>query len=166
FTVNDVLGLRIVLADGTVHDLGGPVLATRGSDLPGVVVGSEGLLGIVTEVVLRVLRKPEATRTFFATFPSTTEAGNAVSAIIASGIVPAAIEMMDRLAIVAAKAATGLDWPDVGAALLMDVDGLAAECEHTSANAIDLARKAGALEVRVPRDAAERELMWKGRKSA
>ena len=166
FTVNHVLGLRIVLADGTVHDLGGPVLDQPGYDLTGVVVGSEGLLGIVTEVVLRILRKPEATRTFFATFPSTAEAGNAVSAIIASGIVPAAIEMMDRLAIVAAKAATGLDWPDVGAALLMDVDGLAAECEHTSANAIDLARKAGALEVRVPRDAAERELMWKGRKSA
>ena len=131
-----------------------------------MVVGSEGLLGIVTEVVLRILREAEATRTFFATFPSTTEAGNAVSAIIASGIVPAAIEMMDTLAIVAAKAATGVDWPEVGAALLMDVDGVAAECEHTSANAIELARKAGALEIRVPKDVAERELMWKGRKSA
>src|SRR5438477_5674084 len=166
FTVNHVLGLRVVLHDGSVVDLGGAVADTPGYDLAGVVVGSEGLLGIVTEVVLRILRKPEATRTFFATFPSTTEAGNAVSAIIASGIVPAAIEMMDTLAIVAAKAATGLDWPDVGAALLMDVDGLAAECEQCSLNAIELARKCGALEVRVPRDAAERELMWKGRKSA
>ena len=166
FTVNHVLGLRMVLQDGSVVDLGGPVLDQPGYDLTGVVVGSEGLLGIVTEVVLRILRKPEATRTFFATFPSTTEAGNAVSAIIASGIVPAAIEMMDTLAIVAAKAATGIDWPEVGAALLMDVDGLAAECEHTAKNAIELARKAGALEIRVPRDAAERELMWKGRKSA
>ncbi len=161
-----MLGVRIVLGDGSVHDLGGPVLDQPGYDLTGVVVGSEGMLGIVTEVVLRILRKPEATRTFFATFPSTTEAGNAVSAIIASGIVPAAIEMMDRLAIEAAKAATGLDWPDVGAALLMDVDGLLAECEHTSASAIELARQAGALEIRVPRDAYERELMWKGRKSA
>ena len=79
---------------------------------------------------------------------------------------PAAIEMMDRLAIVAAKAATGLDWPDVGAALLMDVDGSAAEVEHTSENAIELARKAGAIEVRRPRDEDERALMWKGRKSA
>ncbi|MFN2547858.1 MAG: FAD-linked oxidase C-terminal domain-containing protein, partial [Myxococcales bacterium] len=166
FTVNHVLGVRIVLADGSVHDLGGPVLDQPGYDLTGVVVGSEGMLGIVTEVILRILRKPEATRTFFATFPSTTEAGNAVSAIISSGIVPAAIEMMDRLAIVAAKAATGLDWPDVGAALLMDVDGPVAECEHTSKNAIELARKAGAIEIRVPRDAAERDLMWKGRKSA
>jgi glycolate oxidase len=166
FTVNHVLGVRIVLEDGTVVDLGGPVLDQPGYDLTGIVVGSEGLLGIVTEVVLRILRKPHATRTFFATFPSTTEAGNAVSAIIASGIVPAAIEMMDTLAIVAAKAATGVDWPEVGAALLMDVDGIEAECDHTSRNAIELARKAGALEIRVPRDAAERELMWKGRKSA
>jgi len=166
FTVNHVLGVRIVLGDGAVIDLGGPVPDQPGYDLTGVVVGSEGMLGIVTEVVLRVLRKPEATRTFFATFPSTTEAGQAVSAIISSGIVPAAIEMMDRLAIVAAKAATGVDWPDVGAALLMDVDGPLAECEHTSASAIELARQCGSLEVRVPRDAAERELMWKGRKSA
>jgi len=166
FTVNHVLGVRMVLYDGRVVDLGGPVLDQPGYDLPGVVVGSEGLLGIVTEVVLRILRMPEATRTFFATFPSTTEAGNAVSAIIASGIVPAAIEMMDTLAIVAAKAATGVDWPEVGAALLMDVDGVAPECEHTSGVAVELAKKAGALEIRVPRDAAERELMWKGRKSA
>src|SRR5437763_3780371 len=166
FTVNHTLGVRMVLYDGSVVDLGGPVLDRPGYDLTGVVVGSEGLLGIVTEVVLRILRKAEATRTFFATFPSTTEAGNAVSAIIASGIVPAATEMMDTLAIVAAKAATGVDWPEGGAALLMDVDGVADECDHTSANAIELARKAGALEIRVPKDVAERELMWKGRKSA
>jgi len=166
FTVNHVLGARVVLADGRIVDLGGAVADTPGYDLLGVLVGSEGLLGIVTEVVLRLLRKPQATRTFFATFPSTDEAGNAVSAIIASGIVPAAIEMMDRLAIEAAKAATGLDWPDVGAALLMDVDGRLAEVEHTADNAIELARRAGALEIRRPRDDAERALMWKGRKSA
>jgi glycolate oxidase len=166
FTVNHVRGARVVLSDGSVVDLGGPVLDAPGYDLLGVLVGSEGLLGIVTEVVLRVLRKPAATRTFFATFPSTDEAGEAVSAIIASGIVPAAIEMMDRLAILAAKAATGVDWPDVGAALLMDVDGPLAEVEHTSENAIDLARRAGALEIRRPRDEDERALMWKGRKSA
>src|SRR5499433_409258 len=166
FTVNHVLGARVVLGDGSVVDLGGPVLDSPGYDLLGVFVGSEGLLGIVTEVVVRILRKPQATRTFFATFPSTDEAGHAVSAIIASGIVPAAIEMMDRLAIVAAKAATGLDWPEVGAALLMDVDGPAAEVEHTAQNAVNLARQAGALEIRRPRDEAERQLMWKGRKSA
>jgi glycolate oxidase len=166
FTANHVLGARVVLGDGSVVDLGGPVLDTPGYDLLGVLVGSEGMVGIATEVVLRVLRKPQATRTFFATFPSTDEAGNAVSAIIASGIVPAAIEMMDRLAIEAAKAATGLDWPDVGAALLMDADGPEAEVEFTSENAVELARAAGAIEVRRPRDEAERVLMWKGRKSA
>ncbi|HKF42137.1 MAG TPA: FAD-linked oxidase C-terminal domain-containing protein [Thermoanaerobaculia bacterium] len=166
FTTNHVLGARVVLANGDVVDLGGPVLDTPGYDLLGVLVGSEGMIGIVTEVVLRILRKPQATRTFFATFPSTDEAGHAVSAIIASGIVPAAIEMMDRLAIVAAKAATGLDWPDVGAALLMDADGPEAEVECTSDNAVELARQCGAIEVRRPRDEAERALMWKGRKSA
>jgi glycolate oxidase len=166
FTTNHVLGLTVVLADGSVVETGGPVLDAPGYDLTGVVVGSEGTIGIATEVVLRILRKPEATRTFFATFPSTREAGEAVSAIIASRIVPAAIEMMDRLAIVAAKAATGLDWPDVGAALLMDVDGTAAECEHTSESATRLAAAAGAIEIRRPRDENERQLMWKGRKSA
>jgi len=166
FTTNHVLGARVVLADGEIVDLGGPVLDAPGYDLVGVLVGSEGLLGIATEIVLRLLRKPHATRTLFATFPSTDEAGAAVSAIIASGIVPAAIEMMDRLAIVAAKAATGVDWPEVGAALLMDVDGSLAEVEHTADNAAELARKVGALEIRRPRDDAERALMWKGRKSA
>jgi len=166
FTVNHVLGARVVLGDGSIADLGGPVLDAPGYDLTGALVGSEGTLGIVTEVVLRILRKPEATRTFFATFPSTDEAGNAVSRIIAAGIVPAAIEMMDRLAIVAIKAATGVDWPDVGAALLMDVDGCAAEVEHTAQEAVRIAEQAGALMVRVPRDEAERQTMWKGRKSA
>ena len=166
FTVNHVRGVRMVTAAGEVVDIGGPVLDGPGYDLLGVVVGSEGTLGIVTEVVLRILRKPEATRTFFATFPSTDEAGSCVSEIIGTGIVPAAIEMMDRLAIQAAVAATGVDWPDVGAALLMDVDGCTAEAEHTSEVAVGIARRTGAIEVRVPKSDDERMLMWKGRKSA
>jgi glycolate oxidase len=166
FTTNHVLGATVVLADGSVVELGGPVLDPPGYDLRGALVGSEGTLGVVTEVVLRILRAPEATRTLFATFPSTTEAGNAVSLIVAAGIVPAAIEMMDRLAIAAIVAATGVDWPDVGAALLMDVDGTDAEVEHTQGAATALAREAGALEIRLPRDAAERAVMWRGRKSA
>ena len=166
FTTNHILAARVVLSDGAVVDLGGPAADAPGYDLLAALVGSEGLLGIVTEVTLRLLRKPEITRTFFATFPSTDEAGNAVSGIIAAGILPAAIEMMDRLAIVAAKAATGVDWPDVGAALLMDADGPRAEVEHVAARAVEIARASGALEVRVPRDEAERALMWKGRKSA
>src|SRR5512137_1324059 len=166
FTVNHVLGARVVLHDGRVVDMGGPALDAPGHDLLAVLVGSEGMVGIVTEVTLRLLRRPEATRTFFATFPSTDEGGEAVSRIIAAGILPAAIEMMDRLAIVAAKAATGLDWPDVGAALLMDADGPTAEVEDLSARAVKIAREAGALELRLPRSEAERQLMWKGRKSA
>src|SRR5215471_2544879 len=166
FTVHHVLGVRMVLADGEVVDVGGPVLDAPGYNLLGAIVGSEGMLGLVTEVVLRILRKPHATKTFFATFPSTDEAGNAVSGIIAAGIVPAAIEMMDRLAIVAIKAATGVDWPVVGAALLVDVDGPLAEVEHTAAAATRLAREAGALEIRLPKDLAERETMWRGRKGA
>jgi len=166
FTVNHVLAARLVTESGAVVEVGGPSPDAPGLDLLAVLVGSEGLLGIVTEVTLRLLRKPEATRTFFATFPSTDEAGEAVSQIIAAGILPAAIEMMDGLAIVAAKAATGLDWPDVGAALLMDADGPLAEVEHTSERAVEIARRAGALEVRLPRDEEERQLMWKGRKSA
>jgi glycolate oxidase len=166
FTVNHVLGARCVLSDGTVVDLGGPVLDAPGYDLTGALVGSEGTLCIVTEVTLRILRKPEATRTFFATFPSTDEAGNAVSRIIAAGIVPAAIEMMDRLAIIAIKAATGVDWPDVGAALLMDADGPLAEVEHVAARSAQIAKECGALLVRLPKDEAERQTMWKGRKSA
>jgi glycolate oxidase len=166
FTVNHVLGARIVLGDGQIVDLGGPVADAPGYDLVGVLTGSEGMLGIVTEVVLRILRKPQATRTFLAIFPSTDEAGNAVSAIISGGIIPAAIEMMDRLAIVAAKAATGIDWPDVGAVLLMDVDGPLAEVEHTSSSAIEMCLAAGATEVRRPKDEDERAMLWKGRKSA
>ena len=166
FTVNHVLAARVVLDGGEVVDLGGPAIDPPGYDLLAVLVGSEGMLGIATEVTLRLLRKPEATRTFFATFPSTDEAGAAVSGIIAAGILPAAIEMMDRLAIAAARAATGLDWPDVGAALLMDADGTAAEAEHVSRRAVEIACAAGALEIRIPRDEAERQLMWKGRKCA
>jgi glycolate oxidase len=166
FTTNHVLAAKVVLSDGSVVDVGGPAADAPGYDLLAALVGSEGMVGIVTEVTLRLLRKPEVTRTFFATFPSTDEAGNAVSGIIAAGILPAAIEMMDFLAIQAAKAATGVDWPDVGAALLMDADGTRAEVEHVSARAIEIAKAAGALEIRVPRDDAERALMWQGRKSA
>ncbi len=166
FTVNHVLGITMVLADGAIVEIGGTV-DPLGYDLTGVVVGSEGLLGIVTEVTVRLLRRPQATRTIFATFPSTDEAGAAVSAIIAVGIVPAAIEMMDQLAIEAIVASTHVDWPlDAGAALLIDVDGITAEVEHTADIVIDLVKTAGAIEIRTPRDEAERALMWKGRKGA
>jgi glycolate oxidase len=166
FTTNHVLAARLVLEDGAVLDLGGPVADAPGYDLLAALVGSEGMLGIVTEVTLRLLRKPEATRTFLAIFPGSDEAGKAVSDIIAAGILPAAIEMMDALAIEAAKAATGLDWPSDCALLLMDADGPAPEVEHVHRRATEIARACGARSVQVPRDEAERQLMWKGRKSA
>lgn len=167
FTVNHALAATVVLEDGSVVELGSPCADPLGYDLMGVFVGSEGMLGIVTEIVVRLLRKPAATRTLFATFPTTDEAGACVSEIIAAGIVPAAIEMMDALAIEAIVKATRVDWPlDVGAALLIDVDGIAAEVEHTAERAAAMAYATGALEVRTPRNDAERVLMWKGRKSA
>jgi glycolate oxidase len=167
FTVNHVVAATVVLADGEIVEIGSPAADALGYDLMAAVVGSEGLVGIVTEAVVRILRTPELTRTFFATFPSTDEAGTCVSEIVAAGIVPAAVEMMDALAIEAIVKATGLDWPlDVGAALLLDVDGPRAEVEHTAGAAVEIAQRSGAIEVRTPKDDAERALMWKGRKSA
>ena len=167
FTTNHVVAVKLVTEDGSIVDIGSDYGDPLGYDLTKAVVGSEGMLGIVTEVVVRILRKPQLTRTLFATFPTTDEAGDAVSRIIAAGIVPAAIEMCDALAIEAIVASTGVDWPrDVGAVLLMDVDGVEAEATHTAAEAERIARASGALEIRTPRDTAERDLMWKGRKSA
>ncbi|HWT07240.1 MAG TPA: FAD-binding protein, partial [Xanthomonadales bacterium] len=153
FTVNHVLGVTIVLPDGEVVELGSRAGEpdALGYDLVGVVVGSEGMTGIITEVLVRVLRATQRTQTLFATFPSTDEAGDAVSRIIGSGIVPAAIEMCDRLAIEAIVAATGVDWPlDVGALLLMDVDGVDAEVEETTARAREQLVAAGSIEIRAP----------------
>jgi glycolate oxidase len=167
FTANHVVAATLVRADGEVVSIGSPVADPPGYDLMGVVVGSEGMLGIVTEVVARILRKPQATHTLFATFASTADGGAAVSEIVARGIVPAAIEMMDRLAIEAIVAATGVDWPlDAGAALLIDVDGPAAEARYTAGLAESIVRSCGALLVRAPRDERERTTMWAGRKSA
>ena len=166
FTTHHVLGLELVLADGQVVELGGPVLDAPGFDLRGAVVGSEGTLGVVTMVTVRICRAPETTRTLLATFASTAQAGNAVSLIIAGGILPAAIEMMDKMAIDAVRAVMGVHLPEVTAVLLMDVDGTEAEVEHTAAKASERCRAAGAIEVRQPQNDAERDAMWRGRKSA
>ena len=169
FTVNHVIGLTLVTPDGEIRQLGSRAGEPDplGYDLVGVVVGSEGMTGIVTEALVRVLRGPERTQTLFATFPSCDEAGDAVSRIIGSGIVPAAIEMCDALAIEAIVKATGVDWPlDCGALLLMDYDGVEAEVGEVAARAEQLLHDAGAIEVRSPKDDAERLLAWKGRKAA
>ncbi|HLH09755.1 MAG TPA: FAD-binding protein, partial [Terriglobales bacterium] len=123
FTTTHVLGLEVVLPDGTVVHLGGKSLDTPGYDLLGVFVGSEGTLGIATKVILRIVKRPECVRTILAAFNTTNEAGAAVSDIIAAGMLPAAIEMMDNLAIQAAEAAVHANYPDCGGLLLVELDG-------------------------------------------
>jgi glycolate oxidase len=128
FTTNYVTGLRVVLSDGEVVDLGGDELDRPGYDLLGAFVGSEGTLGVATRITLRVVPVPESVRTLVAYFDSPERAGAAVSAIVAAGVVPGAIEMMDRLAIQACEEATHAGYPlDVGAALIVELDGPASE---------------------------------------
>src|SRR5882672_2353342 len=142
FTTTHVLGLEVVLPDGTLVHFGGKTLDAPGYDLAGVFVGSEGTLGIATKIILRIVKRPECVRTLLAAFPSTNEAGAAVSGIIAAGMLPAAIEMMDNLAIQAAEVET----------LMTDVN--------------EICRSNGASEIRMAQSEAERALVWKGRKSA
>ena len=124
-TTNHVLGLEVVLPNGEIMHFGGPTLDTPGYDLTGLFVGSEGTFGIVTKVTVRLLRKPEAWKTILAVFASVAEASNAVSGIIETGLIPAAIEMMDNLTIQAVEAATGAGLPlDAGAVLLIELDGI------------------------------------------
>ena len=167
FTANHVTGLRVVLPDGEVVALGGRAPDPPGYDLLGAFVGSEGTLGIATEVTVRLVRLPETVRTLLAAFRSTDEAGAATSAIIGAGVVPAAIEMMDALAIEAAEAAVHCGYPDgAGAVLIVELDGPAAEVDSQFAEAERTCRDSGAFEIRIAADDAERALFWKGRKSA
>src|SRR3954449_3571601 len=167
FTTNHVLGAEFVTPQGEIVQLGGAAPDGPGYDLLGAVVGSEGTLGIATAVTVRLVRLPEDVRTVLAGFESTDDAGAATSAIIGAGIVPAAIEMMDALAIEAAEAATRCDYPaGAGAVLIVEVDGARVEVEHELAEAQRLCREHGAFEMRVATDPAERALIWKGRKSA
>jgi glycolate oxidase len=166
FTTTHVLGLEVVLPDATVVHLGAKTLDAPGYDLMGVFVGSEGTLGIATKVTLRIVKKPETIQTLLAAFNSTNEAGAAVSGIIAAGMVPAAIEMMDNLAIQAAEAAVHANYPDCGGLLLVELDGPAAEVEELIAKVSEICRSCGAWEIRVAQSEAERAVVWKGRKAA
>jgi glycolate oxidase len=166
FTTTHVLGLEVVLPDGTLVHLGGKALDAPGYDLTGVFVGSEGTLGIATKVILRIVKVPECVHTLLAAFPSTNEAGAAVSDIIAAGMLPAAIEMMDNLAIQAAEAAVHANYPDCGALLLVELDGPAAEVQYLMTHVNEICRSHGAWEIRVAQSDAERALVWKGRKAA
>ncbi len=167
FTVNHVLGMKFVLPDGELIEAGGPTLDTPGYDLPGIIVGSEGTLGIVTEITVRIVRKAEAVQTVMAAFAHPDVAGEAVSGIIAAGIVPAAVEMMDKLAIEACEAAVHAGFPlAAGAILLIELDGPRIEIAQQLAQVEAICQRAGANECRLARTEEERALMWKGRKAA
>ncbi len=167
FTVNHVLGMEIVTPEGEVVEIGASSVEAPGYDLPGIFVGSEGMLGICTSITLRLVRRAEALTLSLVAFATTDAAGEAVSGIIGAGIVPSAIEMMDNLAIQATEAATHAGYPlDAGAVLLIELDGRAVEVEQQQAQVEEICRAAGATEVRIARDAEERILFWKGRKAA
>jgi len=167
FTVNHVMGAEIVLSDGQVVHLGGTAPEHPGYDLLGVFVGSEGTLGVATEVTLRLVRVPEAVQTMLVGFRSVEDAAGTVSDIIAAGILPAAIEMMDALAIEAAEAAVRCGYPPGAVAVLViELDGPQIEVEAQFTQVAQLALARHAFETRIAADAAERALMWKGRKSA
>jgi glycolate oxidase len=167
FTTHHVIGAQVVAPDGELVELGGRAPDAPGYDLLGAFVGSEGTLGITTEVTLKLTRLPESVRTLLAAFDTTDQAGAATSAIIAAGVVPAAVEMMDALAIEAAEAAVACGYPaGAGAVLIVELDGPAAEVGAQFDEVVALCRQAGAFEIRIAADDVERALFWKGRKSA
>ncbi|MBI4608981.1 MAG: FAD-binding protein [Candidatus Rokubacteria bacterium] len=166
-TTNHVLGLEVVLPDGELVWLGGKTRDPQGYDLVGLFVGSEGTFGIATKIVVRILKKPQAVKTVLAIFDEIDRASEAVSAIIARGLVPAALEMIDQVTIQAVEDAFGCGYPrDAAAALLIELDGLAVGMEAQVERVIAACRECGAREVRLAKDEAERQLLWKGRKSA
>jgi glycolate oxidase len=166
-TTNHVLGLEMVLPDGEVVTLGGMVEDVPGYDLRGITIGAEGTFGLVTQATLRLTRQPHAYRTFLVVFESVQEATQTVSDIIAAGIVPAALEMMDRLIIQAVEAAFHFGFPtDAGAVLIIELDGLAAGLDPQTTRIVEVCRRHQAREVRVARDDAERLALWQSRKRA
>jgi len=166
-TTNHVLGLELVTGTGEAVRLGGKVVDRPGYDLTGIAVGSEGTFGIVTAVTVRLLHAPEAVRTILASFVAIEDASEAVSAIIAAGMIPAALEMLDEMMIRAINEGSNAGYPkDAAAVLLIELDGPLAEVMAQSERAAQICWERGALEVRVARDDAERALLWKGRKEA
>ena len=166
-TTNNLLGIEVVLMNGEVVRLGGKYMDAPGYDLLGVMTGSEGLLGVVTEVTVRILRKPPTARAVLLGFSSSEEAGNCVAEVIGAGIIPGGMEMMDRPAIHAAEEYVHAGYPlDVEALLIVELDGVAPEVDHLIVEVERIARASGAVSVRVSRNEGEREAFWAGRKAA
>ena len=164
-TTNHVLGLEVVTADGSIQWIGGENRDAPGMDLRGIVIGSEGTLAVVTKVVVRLLRKPEAVKTLLAVFSTIEDASAAVSGIIGAGIVPAAIEMMDQLCLQAAEAAVHAGYPeDAGAVLLVEVDGLTESVEEEADEIEAVCHEFNPIEIRTATDTLAREKLWSGRK--
>ena len=166
-TTNNVIGVELVTIEGEIIRLGGKHFDTSGYDLLGIVVGSEGMLGVVTEVTVRLLPTPPGARALLIGFPSIEGAADCVAAIIAAGIIPGGMEMMDRLAIQAAEDFVHAGYPlDVEALLIVELDGCEAEVDHLVAAVETIARTNGATTCRVSLSEAERLLFWAGRKAA
>jgi glycolate oxidase len=166
-TTNHVTGLELVLSDGSVVRVGGKPTENEGYDLVGTFVGSEGTLGLVTEITVKLTPLPEEKRTLMAAFATMDEASETVSAIIAAGIVPSAIEMMDQLATEAVEAAVHAGYPlDAGGILLVEVDGPRDGLDDTRAQIEDICRQNGAVTIRVATTVLERDRLWAGRKGA
>ncbi len=166
-TTNNLLGIEMVLVTGEVIRLGGKHLDSAGYDLMGLMTGSEGLLGVITEVTVRILRKPASARAMLLGFPSNEQAGDCVGQIIAAGIIPGGMEMMDRPAIHAVEAFVHANYPlDVESLLIVELDGPEAEVSELIGRVEAIARGCGASHVRVSRDEPERLRFWAGRKAA
>ncbi|MDZ7927020.1 MAG: FAD-linked oxidase C-terminal domain-containing protein [Agrobacterium sp.] len=166
-TTNNLLGVKMVLVDGTVLELGGKHLDAGGYDLLALVCGSEGQLGIVTEATVRLIAKPEGARPVLFGFETSEEAGTCVADIIGAGIIPVAIEFMDKPAIEICEAFAHAGYPlDVGALLIVEVEGSEAEMDAMLADIVTIARKHGVKTVRECQSAMEAAAIWKGRKSA
>jgi glycolate oxidase len=166
-TTNNVLGVEMVLITGEVIRLGGKHLDSGGLDLLGLIVGSEGLLGVVTEVTVRILKKPETARAVLVGFPSSEAAGACVAAIIAAGIIPGGMEMMDKMMVHAAEAFLGAGYPlDVEALLIVELDGPEAEVNHLIERVAEIAGTLGCLTLRASTSEEERVAFWAGRKAA
>ena len=166
-TTNHVLGAEVVMSDGTVVWTGGKSQDSPGYDLTGLLVGSEGTLGMVTKMILKILRAPEAVKTMLAVYDTFEDAGNTVSAIIADGILPATLEMMDNMIMKAVEESIHVGYPlDAAAVLIIELDGMADGMDRQTDKIIEICRRHNVREVRLAKDDRERAELWAGRKGA